>query len=64
MEETKIVAVRRFYGAMSYWSLAKTDSGWNTYQWLRRQAQRAGDFVSAEEFITRALCIGVDGQVG
>jgi hypothetical protein len=35
---------------MSYWGLAWLDDGWNTFQWLRERANRAGDFDSPAEF--------------
>lgn len=49
-QETKIVPVRSWRGAMSFWGLASIDGQWVTLEWLRRRATRAGDFVSAHEF--------------
>jgi len=49
-EETKIVRVDHFRGAMSYWGLAEIDGRWSTLKWLRDQAGRAGKFDSPQAF--------------
>ncbi len=54
-ERTKIVPVRRFRGAMSYWGWATLPASnaapeWNTIAWLREQARQAGSFDSAGAF--------------
>ncbi len=48
-QQTKIVRVPRFDGAMSYWGLAAWGA-WSTLTFLRERAQRARDFNSAEAF--------------
>ena len=50
-EQTKIVRVPHFRGAMSYWGLATRDPfGWSTLKWLQAKAQSARHFPSAEAF--------------
>jgi len=50
-EQSKIVPVRAWKGAFSYWGLAScSDYGWNTVDWLRTEASIAGMFRSAEAF--------------
>ncbi len=50
-ERSKIVPVRHWRGAMSYWGLAVYDRyGWSTYDWLREQAQSAAIFPGPQEF--------------
>lgn len=50
-ERSKIVPVRYWRGAMSYWGLATYDRyGWSTYDWLREQAQNAAIFPGPQEF--------------
>jgi hypothetical protein len=50
-ERSKIVPVRHWRGAMSYWGLAIYDRyRWDTYDWLREQAQSAVKFPGPEEF--------------
>src|SRR5262245_23630981 len=46
----KIVPVEAWRGAMSYYGLALTDSGWSTLDWLRQQAAVADRYESAELF--------------
>jgi hypothetical protein len=50
-ERSKIVPVRHWRGAMSYWGLATYERyRWDTYDWLREQAQNAASFSGPEEF--------------
>ncbi|HEU5404276.1 MAG TPA: hypothetical protein VFU86_23200 [Terriglobales bacterium] len=50
-EESKIIRVNAWKGALSYWGLATcSDYGWNTAEWLRNQASAAQTFCSAEAF--------------
>jgi hypothetical protein len=49
-EKSKIVPVRHWRGAMSYWGLATTDQGWSTLDWLRAMAQKSRNYQSVEEF--------------
>jgi len=52
-QETKIVKVEAFRGAMSYWGWATTPadgSRWNTLRWLRQAAAQAGSFGTASAF--------------
>ena len=53
-QKTKIIPVRHWRGAMSYWGLATTDQGWNTVTWLRERAHNTRHFESEESF-ARAL---------
>lgn len=46
---SKIVGVRHWRGAMSYWGLA-TSGSWSTFEWLRQRASHASSFRSAENF--------------
>lgn len=50
-EQSKIIVVRQWRGAMAYWGLA-TFRGWSTFDSLREFAAHAGDFSSAEQFAT------------
>jgi len=49
-QETKIVPVPAWRGAMSYWGLALIEQQWSTLDWLRAQAKRAAQFESAAAF--------------
>lgn len=49
-QQSKLVKVPAFRGVMSYWGLASREGGWNTFQWLRDRAERAGDSGSAAAF--------------
>jgi hypothetical protein len=49
-QQTKIVPVRPWRGAMSFWGLAKINDSWSTLEWLRNQATSAGLFRSPEAF--------------
>jgi hypothetical protein len=50
-QKTKIIPVRHFRGAMSYWGLATTTAGWNTLDWLRdRAGGYARKFDNPEEY--------------
>jgi len=48
----KLVSVRRWRGAMTFWGLAQYGK-WSTLDWLRKQAAAADEHNSAEEFATR-----------
>ncbi len=50
-QQTKLVAVRHWRGAMAYWGLAThTSYHWSTLRWLQLWAERACNFPSAEVF--------------
>jgi hypothetical protein len=49
-QDTKIVRVPRWRGAISYWGLASDNAGWSTLKWLRDRAAEAERYASAEEF--------------
>lgn len=50
-EESKIIRVKAWKGALSYWGFATcSDYGWNTGEWLRNEASAAEAFCSAEAF--------------
>lgn len=50
-EQTKIVTVRPFWGALAYWGLATYPYGsWSTHDWLKVQVADAGKHGSAEDF--------------
>ena len=50
-QRTKIVPVRHFRGAMSYWGVGDYEThGWSTFEWLKKQAQGATEFPDPEEF--------------
>lgn len=50
-KKSKIVPIRHWRGAMSYYGLAVYDYyNWSTFEWLQRQAQQANKFESAESF--------------
>jgi hypothetical protein len=49
-EETKIVPVPVWRGALSYWGLAAHKPDWSTLDWLLVRAKKAGEHTSAEEF--------------
>jgi hypothetical protein len=53
-EETKIIPVRAWRGAMSYYGLAQVEGCWSTLDWLRDQTGKANKFKTAVEF-ARAL---------
>src|SRR6185436_14007414 len=48
-EKTKLIPVRSWRGAISYWGLAY-QGDWQTSSWLREQARSAGQAQSAEAF--------------
>lgn len=50
-QETKIVRVPAWRGAISYWGLATHASDWSTLRWLRERAASAGKYSSAEDFV-------------
>jgi len=50
-KRSKIILVRRWRGAMTYWGLAEYDAyEWSTFDWLQQQAKDADQYPSAEEF--------------
>jgi hypothetical protein len=49
-QDTKIVRVPRWRGAISYWGLASDNAGWSTLKWLCDRAAKAERYASAEEF--------------
>lgn len=49
-QQTKIVPVRTWRGAMSYWGLALIEGQGSTVEWLRDRAAEAGDFTSPQYF--------------
>jgi len=48
-QRTKIVPVKYWRGALTYWGLAQFEQ-WSTPDWLRRRAEVASRFSSPEEF--------------
>ena len=48
-QKPKVVSVKHWRGALTYWGLAQYGQ-WSTLDWLRRQAQVASKFSSPEEF--------------
>jgi hypothetical protein len=53
-ERSKIIAVQRWRGAMSYWGLAKHPGhNWSTPDWLEEQVESAGEDSGPEEFAQR-----------
>lgn len=49
-EQMKIVPVRAWRGAMSYYGLAQIEGCWSTLDWLRDQAKTANTHATAEHF--------------
>ncbi len=49
-QESKLVRVPAWKGAMGYWGLARDGARWNTFEWLQTQAGRAGDYASPAKF--------------
>lgn len=49
-QETKVVPVRHWRGALAYWGYAGDASGARTVDWLRDRAAEAGQHASAEAF--------------
>jgi|GEM_PF-693630 len=68
LKSTKIVCVRRWSGAMTYFGLAVCDdlkTGnrlWSTLEWLRSQANNATQFNAPEEF-ARDLATKLDHKI-
>ena len=48
-QKPKVVCVKHWRGALTYWGLAQCGQ-WSTLDWLRRRAQLASKFSSPEEF--------------
>jgi hypothetical protein len=61
-QETKIIPVRAWRGAMSYYGLAQVEGHWSTLDWLRDQAIQAGRFGTAEEF-AHALAVALKREI-
>lgn len=50
-QQTKIVPVKHFRGAMTYWGLAKDcDGSWSTLEWLQAMSREARDYKEPEKF--------------
>ncbi len=49
-QQTKIVRVQPFRGAMGYYGLARYGTSWSTLDWLRQRANDAARFACAEDF--------------
>ena len=50
-EQSKIVPVRAWKGALSYWGLAEHSKyNWSTFKWLKKKAGAANKNASAEDF--------------
>ena len=49
-EETKIIPVPAWRGAISYWGLATHKPDWRTLNWLRTRTSKAGTYSSAKDF--------------
>lgn len=49
-EETKVIAVRHFRGALAYWGYAGSANGTRTVDWLRDRAAQATQHNTPEEF--------------
>lgn len=50
-KQSKIVTVRAWKGAISYWGLASYKGyKWSTFEWLKKKAGSANKYRSAEEF--------------
>ncbi len=62
-QATKIVPVRAWRGALSYWGLALVDGCWSTLDWLGEQAAQASSFKAAEAF-TDALATELGRALG
>lgn len=61
-QETKIIPVRAWRGAMSYYGLAQVEGHWSALDWLRAQAAQAGNFGTAEEF-ANALAVALNHEI-
>jgi hypothetical protein len=62
-QETKIVPVRAWRGALSYWGLSLRDGQWSTLQWLRDQSRRAGASKSPQAF-AEAMVAELNSSLG
>ena len=49
-QETKIVRVPHWRGAIAYWGLATHEPNWWTLEWLRKRAASAGAYSSSADF--------------
>lgn len=62
-KQSKILHVKKWRGAISYWGLAKCDDyKWNTFNWLKQQAENANNYSSAEKF-AQNLAIELNGKL-
>ena len=61
-QETKIIPVRAWRGAMSYYGLAQIEGLWSTLDWLRDQAGKANAFRTPMDF-AQALAKSLDQAV-
>lgn len=61
-EESKLIPVRQFRGAMGYYGLARLDGSWRTATWLRARAARAPEYSSAQEF-AESLAHDLQGEL-
>lgn len=60
-QQTKIIRINHFRGAISYWGLSRFGS-WSTLDWLRRRAANATKFNSAED-LARDLAQKLDAEL-
>jgi hypothetical protein len=49
-QQTKLVKVEAWRGAMAYWGLARYGNDFKTVDWLRGRARQAGNYLSAQAF--------------
>jgi len=57
-ENTKVIPIPSFRGAIAYHGFAGWQKGWTTLEWLRGEARKAGGYPSAQafaEYLTGAL---------
>lgn len=60
-QNTKIIPVPAWRGAMSYWGFALIEQRWSTLDWLQEQAERASGRESPEAF-AKALAIELNNK--
>ena len=58
----KLVYVKRWRGALTYWGLARVEGRWSTLDWLRSRAQLANQFSSPEDF-AKAIATDLNKQL-
>ena len=49
-QQTKIVRVPQFRGALAYWGLARYGKSWSTLDWLKERANDAVNYECSEQF--------------